>query len=239
MKALIPFLTVLLVAGLANASAQNITVSNGSFENPADGTSDYFQTNVDNSTFVPDFTFDDASSVSGTLANRFALTGETGTSDGSRVAFFNVGSGLSGTATTNLEVTTVALGENYTFTAALGNTAGTGNYSEPGTFTLNILAGTTEATAVPVATQTVNGENITDGTISDFSVTLTAAEATALSGQGLYLQVEDTDTLGNGNDSQALFDNLRLSEATPEPSTYAMLFGGLALLGFCVRRKLA
>jgi hypothetical protein len=25
----------------------------------------------------------------------------------------------------------------------------------------------------------------------------------------------------------------------PEPSTYAMMLGGLALLGFCVRRKLA
>jgi len=28
-------------------------------------------------------------------------------------------------------------------------------------------------------------------------------------------------------------------EAAPEPSTYAMMLGGLALLGFCVRRKLA
>jgi hypothetical protein len=28
-------------------------------------------------------------------------------------------------------------------------------------------------------------------------------------------------------------------ESVPEPSTYAMMLGGLALLGFCVRRKLA
>ena len=27
--------------------------------------------------------------------------------------------------------------------------------------------------------------------------------------------------------------------SVPEPSTYAMMLGGLALLGFCVRRKLA
>jgi hypothetical protein len=30
----------------------------------------------------------------------------------------------------------------------------------------------------------------------------------------------------------------QLEIATPEPSTWAMMFGGLALLGFCVRRKL-
>jgi hypothetical protein len=40
--------------------------------------------------------------------------------------------------------------------------------------------------------------------------------------------------------TSASVDNARLTEdVIPEPSTYAMMLGGLALLGFCVRRKRA
>jgi hypothetical protein len=35
------------------------------------------------------------------------------------------------------------------------------------------------------------------------------------------------------------FTEIQAFAATPEPSTWAMMFGGLAILGFCVRRKLA
>jgi hypothetical protein len=44
---------------------------------------------------------------------------------------------------------------------------------------------------------------------------------------------------GQDNPTGLLVSNLKATAATPEPSTYAMMLGGLALLGFCVRRKLA
>jgi hypothetical protein len=42
--------------------------------------------------------------------------------------------------------------------------------------------------------------------------------------------------LGTDTYDAGVYSNLTL---IPEPSTWAMMFGGLALLGFCVRRKLA
>ena len=58
--------------------------------------------------------------------------------------------------------------------------------------------------------------------------------------QGLQAGDEFTiaaSALPSGNPT-AYFGAISL-ESAPEPSTYAMLLGGLALLGFCVRRKLA
>jgi hypothetical protein len=46
--------------------------------------------------------------------------------------------------------------------------------------------------------------------------------------------------VGGNNDGPAAFTTQVDATVTelPEPSTYAMMLGGLALLGFCVRRKL-
>jgi hypothetical protein len=221
------FITTLLSSPLYAGTL----VPNGDFENPADGSVDNYKNNNDNSTFIPDFTFDDSSSVSGTLGNRFG-----GTTDGDRVAFFNVAPGDSATATTNSSVFTITAGENYTLTVALGNTPGTGNYSQPSEFSLSFLAGASESTATVINTTPIDGDSITDGTIKDFSVTLSAAQAAAYLNEGLYVQVGDTDDELNGDDSQALFDNVRVSEAIPEPSTYALI--ALGAIGFVVAGRL-
>jgi hypothetical protein len=45
----------------------------------------------------------------------------------------------------------------------------------------------------------------------------------------------------NGSDgySGAVLDNVTLTAAVPEPETYAMLLGGLGLMGFMERRRKA
>jgi hypothetical protein len=226
----------------SNAPAQFITVPNGSFENPSTsppvaGNGDYFQVNNNNSTFVPDWTFNDPSSVSGTLSNRFANIGNPGTSDGSRVGFFNVGSGATGTATTNSPVTTISGSSTYVLTVSIGNTPGTGNFNDPGTAVLNIFAQPATGPMILIGTNSINADTITDGTIQDLSATVFAPTAALYAGDGLYLQIEGVNTETNGESTQLLFDNVRL-EAVPEPGTWALMLGGLGLLYF-VRRRTA
>jgi hypothetical protein len=231
----------LLIFSAAVVEAQVIAVPNFSFENPSTqpplaGNGDYFQFNTNNSTFVPNWTFNDVTSVSGTLANRFAGIGNPGTSDGNRVAFFNTGTAAESTATTSSPVTTISSGLDYTLTVALGNTPGTGNYSQPGTFVLSLLANPLAGPAVTAATTTINGDAIPDGTIADYSLTLTALQASAFVGDGLSIQVGNIDSETNGNVAQALFDNVRLdANAAPEPSIFGLIGLGLLALMF-VRR---
>jgi hypothetical protein len=49
------------------------------------------------------------------------------------------------------------------------------------------------------------------------------------------------DGPAQGGGTFAIIDavNLQDAGAAPEPSTYAMMLGGLAVLGFCVRRKIS
>jgi choice-of-anchor C domain-containing protein len=44
-------------------------------------------------------------------------------------------------------------------------------------------------------------------------------------------------SVGGDRYSGAVLDNVKLTAAVPEPETYAMLLGGLALVGFAARRK--
>jgi hypothetical protein len=85
------------------------------------------------------------------------------------------------------------------------------------------------------------GASATAVTVSDPSVKIdNAGRYVEFNVQGLAAGDEFTiaaSDLNSGNNT-AYIGAVSL-ESAPEPSTYAMMLGGLALLGFCVRRKLA
>lgn len=64
------------------------------------------------------------------------------------------------------------------------------------------------------------------------SYSLSASGATALSFNGV-----SSVTFSSANYSYNQIDNLNVTAAVPEPETYAMLAGGLALLGAVARRR--
>ncbi len=92
------------------------------------------------------------------------------------------------------------------------------------TLTLNKANNSTNL--VPTVTASVTtGENSTGNSATVVEFNVTGAE----SGEVLDVGSAGTSTLTLS----------AVSFEVPEPSTYAMMLGGLALLGFCVRRKLA
>ncbi len=94
--------------------------------------------------------------------------------------------------------------------------AGRGNYGGP-----------TETYQVAVGGNVMSVESVNFGAgWMAKSLTFTAAGATTLSfaGQTNY-------------DATAFIDNVSVTAAVPEPETYAMLLGGLGLVGWAARRK--
>jgi hypothetical protein len=72
------------------------------------------------------------------------------------------------------------------------------------------------------------------GTFANYSTSFT----TLLGANSTY--IGDDLTLALVVNGDTLFDNAQLTELTvPEPSTYALMLGGLAFLGFLARRQLA
>jgi hypothetical protein len=226
-----------LIAGTGVASADMITVPNFSFESPetsgvyaVTGTAQGAPTNGGTNA-VPDWTF---------VNNEWAGTYDGFVDAGSRTAFINVNNGSGNATITSAPVTTILADTNYILTVAVGNPPGTGApFADPGTAVLNLLANTTLAPTVfsIVATNSalhpISTANIPDGTYKDFNVDLTAAQATALAGDQLEIQMATTD--GSSGQFQITFDNVRLDAVAPEPSTYAMLFGGVGLLVLVAR----
>jgi hypothetical protein len=237
MKILMPSLSTLALLALSAGFIQaqtttSIVVPNFSFEDPAGG-------NVHATIDVPGFTFVNADGYQGTQAPG---TFTTGSIDGLLVGFMNITQPSESTITTGT-LTSINAGDTYQATVEVGNAVGTGLFDDPGNVFLNILAnGTVVATtALPIGT-------IPEGTIQDYSVSLTGAQTLALGGQALSFQMEALDPTAQGFDTSnpltdytPEFDNIRVTDtsAIPEPSTYAMMLGGLALLGFYFRRKLA
>ena len=80
-----------------------------------------------------------------------------------------------------------------------------------------------------------NGVSVTDNTGSPEYLEFNVKNLEASGGTYLVFSGISASSGGTGYIGGVSFESL----AVPEPSTYAMMLGGLALLGFCIRRKLA
>jgi hypothetical protein len=229
-------LSLLSVSG---ASAQMLTVLNPSFETPAltdnmdalfDNTTAYNYTSVlGNSPAFGGSTGQHAGienpsgKFTGDTTGTGSLTGAGG--DGVQAAFMNLnGSGGNVTITTAASLATVILGTQYTLTAAVGNPTG-GGTSLPGSFTIALLVNGTAATNF---TLTNANTAVADSSFADFSTTFTATAAQ--SGGALTAQLFGVNQGTGNNNSQIFFDNIRVSEVVPEPSTWALMLCGAGLL---------
>jgi len=185
-------------------------------------------------TTIPDWTF--AGGFSTGIQIIAGTVGGEGTADGTQDAWLNVNSS-DPTATvtyTGPALGDVIAGDSYELTVAVGNRVGPEG-PEAGSDTVTLLAGSTEfSNLVPV-----NQTTLTAGTFTDVTVDVTAAMILADAGQPLGIQL--TGAYDNGSSDQANFDNVRLTviPAVPEPSTWAMLAGGLAFLVLLARGQIA
>lgn len=158
-------------------------------------------------------------SVSGYIV--FGITNSSG-GDFSQVSLSYVGEQWrnGGNATAQSMALQYALGSTYSGISTWTNAAATFNYSSP--------VATTTAAAVDG-----NVAGLVSGLGGNLSLTWVA-------GDTLWLRwVENNDA---GNDHGLAIDNFSLTAtaaAIPEPSTYAAIFGGLALAGVVLRRRLA
>ena len=109
--------------------------------------------------------------------------------------------------------------------------------------TLNLVAGTTYTATFDLAgNHRGYADDVVDVNFGSSSLTLTRASADALTAESLSFTAATTGsyTLSfhnhGGDNVGALLDNVSVS-AVPEPASYAMLLGGLGLLGFAARRR--
>lgn len=243
-----------------SASAQSITVPNFSFETPADTTiaAPYDKLGTANSTGVadplPSWNYTTNNTNGYGVVSTSTLT-TLGTSDGSQAAFIDVYNGGNfGTLTTANSLGVISANTLYTLTVAVGAPAtwvgdpyagvGGGHLTEGETGAEAILSLTGDGTIF--ASQSVDASVVSEGTLVDYTVTFTTGASGGVIGQDLGISLESLKEDYPGNVDPGIeadiFDNIRLTAVStvPEPSTYAMLLGGLGMLMLVVRlRKLA
>jgi autotransporter-associated beta strand protein len=158
---------------------------------------------------------------------------------------------MPGTLTTG--ATTFQTGGNYNFLIADATGAAGVGYSTvdatsldlssltPGSFTINLesLSGDTAGDAAdfdPTKNYSFVLVDAADGITGTFNAADFTVDSFANNGATGF-----TNSVNPYSDWFVSIqgNNLLLQYTAPEPSTYAMMLGGLALLGFCVRRKLA
>jgi hypothetical protein len=247
------FTGVCLLATKLPSSAQIITVPDYSFNANGAGYSGSPYSNQSPhpfSTFPTNEIFADWESTSGNFQSYITPTsGYTGTFQGTTAGQIN-GPFQFVTVESLNPVATIANHQIYTLTFALSTPGGAGNV------TLQLLATTQTAdstvyndspyyvgtspypvisTVAVLGSLTVTGAtlNAAAGAFNDYTVTFDTFGGP----NALYVGDNLTIALVDSPGSTVVFDNVRLSEAVPEPSTWALMLGGLALLGFCVRRK--
>ena len=84
--------------------------------------------------------------------------------------------------------------------------------------------------------------DLPQGTMEDYTLSFTTGATPFDLGEALHLEFSTYNGYNDASVGPVVFDNVRFADSTlptPEPSTYAMMLGGLTLLGVCLRRKLA
>lgn len=219
-------LSVAASLGLSAAHAQSITVNNFSFENDvapsgSDVTSVPTGWTAYNEGGGTDIGSEHAGSAQYSVNNPLASP-----ADGNQYAYVNMFN-PSVTGGIYQDVGALQAFSQYTLTVAIGSRAD--RINSPGIIS---LVNGIDNTGTVLATG--GGLPGTQDTWQDYSVNFTTGAS--VSGD---LTVE-LSVLGNGTTIQADFDNIRLQVASvPEPGTYALLGGGLALLPILLRRRMA
>jgi len=84
--------------------------------------------------------------------------------------------------------------------------------------------------------------DLPQGTMEDFTLSFTTGADPFDLGEAIHLEFSTYNGYNDASVGPVVFDDVRFSDSTvptPEPSTYAMMLGALALLGVIVRRKAA
>jgi hypothetical protein len=224
-SAIAALVTLQVVTG-TNASAASITVPNYSFETNPGGPGD-----------------------SGTLSGWsggnsgtfFPTVGSGGyvAEDGSYVGFVYVnGNGSAQELTSSSSLATIALNETYTLTVALGNDM-TSSSNNGGQLSANIAL---LANGSIITGASLTGLVPTDagGVMTDYMVSFTTTGGANAGLIGDTLKIQLGQDAGHSDYPVAEFDNVRLDgtvSAVPEPSTWAMMLGGVGVLGLMIQRR--
>lgn len=244
MKTCILGLALSLAALAPITHATSLTIVNSDFETGGFDFDDYSYLNgegvvptgwtaVNGSITAPDFGYlnpDDGAYI----GTKDDSSGVTGTMSGPNVFYF--GTAVTGEGIQQTLAPTFAANTDYSLTVALGSRVGSSAFT--GALDVRLLAGSTL-----IATNTFRNTAF-DGTFADFSLNYTAtANHSALAGQALTIQFLENDAnLPAKPNYEVDIDNIRLNatasaSAIPEPSTYAAIFGALALGAAAYRRR--
>jgi hypothetical protein len=226
----------LSLAAVFSAHAQiiNVNVNNSGFENPSlPNSGQYIGEGAGTSTPgypIPDWTV--TSNVEG-VQNGEGIYGDNGSApygynfgwDDGTANFYQVLSGSGSTIETGTYTLTVALG-----TRSGGPTAGS-------SLSLFTASGSSLGTLLKT-TGTVGAVTSGTGTFTDYTLTYDVAVGNPYIGDTIAISLAGGNFksgTGVGNDD---FDNVRLTfDPIPEPSTYALMVGGMLMLGYLVRRR--
>jgi hypothetical protein len=223
-----------------SASAAPISVPNFSFEDPAlnPGENSNGGNGLNDTTAITDWTITAPPSSAQNNGVFFPTSGFSSTnplpapadSDQTAYVFPGAAGGTCSIATTN-SLGTVAADMLYTLTVALGNWSVQSFNS--GTYTIEILANGTA-----VASNTLAGSSITQGTFEDLSANFTSPASGGVVGESLTIRLSG---LAGANNDEGFFDNVRLdaSAAVPEPGACTLLIVAAAGTFICCRRNTA
>ena len=199
-------------AGTLSTSASNtasattsgtvvISVPNFSFENPAQSNGGYSNNTLTSWTIGTITT-----NYSAGVQNNISAAYFSSVPDGSQFAFINADSDSSGYKSSNTLTSavleTVAGGQTYTLTAALGN-RGDVHYANNGTYTISLLDGGTV-----LASQTYAGSSIAAGTWHDLSLAFTAPANVATGNLQIQLGFSTAGYTAGNVFGQGDFDNV-------------------------------
>jgi hypothetical protein len=226
------FASVLVASALAVATARAtpIAIPNASFENPTTPTGG-------DGAPIPGWVFNSQSgNLYGTSLIANAFISEGAASGNNYAWMFNDVAGKTDTITSAASLGIIQANTDYTLTLAIGNVGGSDSVSNhsPGNVSFSLLAN-----GVAFATDTVPNGTVPDATFEDFSLSFQTPSSGSIIGENLTIQLASLPTAGLG--SGPAFDNVTLDATSvavaPEPSSWALLLGGLLTLGWLSRRQ--
>jgi hypothetical protein len=218
----------LLFIGVLTVDADSVYIPNASFDfsGPA-------QTST-NPDIANEWVFNVQGGSTYGISNISSKFSSSGTATGGNYAFINNDyPGVTDTITTAASLGEITADTTYTLTVALGNPNGTGLYDNTGDVYFGLTANGSQFVIDPI----LNG-SISNGTFQDFSFSFTTPVDAAYAGESLGIVLASLPESNNA--FQPSFDNVRLDETdlavAPEPTSFVLILGGLALLG-CVQLR--